>query len=247
MKKIEKFIVAYAVSVFIISIFALVLLAKEDPGFAFFWTMNSLLGNEPYVEAFHHMWVTRLIMILNSFTSVLAVSYLIAKITENLLMFDVAERDVKGKVEKFKHHIIICGAGRVGGQVIENLKKTGRGAKYVIIEKDGGLVENLRAQKELVIKGDATLKEVLQKAGVERAIALVACLQKDSENLFTVLTARELNSKLFICSRATSEDMEQKLKSAGANLVIMPEVVGGREIGKEALKLAKISGANPPL
>jgi voltage-gated potassium channel len=86
------------------------------------------------------------------------------------------------------------------------------------------------------VEGDATQDEVLQKAGIERARALITTLPEDADNLFIVLSARSLNAKLFIISRASDDNSDKKLKTAGANNVIMPDRVGGAHMASLVLK-----------
>ena len=135
----------------------------------------------------------------------------------------------RGKMEqtikKTSKHVIICGLGRMGSKVMDELQKSNK--KFVIVEKDQKTVENLENQNTLYDFGGATVDEVLIKAGVEKASGLIACLGSDSENVFLTLAARNLSPKISIVARAFSKDAVARLNQAGANKVISPfELIG---------------------
>ena len=130
------------------------------------------------------------------------------------------------EVEKLNNHVIVCGYGRVGTQAVSELQAHKK--EYVIIEQSPDLLDSFRAIKEhLFLDGDATSDEVLFKAQIESAHSLITTLPSDADNLFVVLSARELNPKLRIISRASQSSSVKKLKIAGANNVIMPDSLGG--------------------
>lgn len=130
------------------------------------------------------------------------------------------------EVEKLNKHVIVCGYGRVGTQAVNELKANTK--DYVIIEQSADLLDTFRASKEhLFLEGNATSDEVLIKAQIQNAHSLITTLPSDADNLFVVLSARELNPKLKIISRASQNSSVKKLKIAGANNVIMPDSLGG--------------------
>ncbi|MDI1354436.1 MAG: potassium channel protein [bacterium] len=136
------------------------------------------------------------------------------------------KRQLNATLDKLKNHVIICGFGRNGRQAAQVLKAYNK--SYVVIEREGESSESIGEQAlSLIIKGDATQDEMLIKAGIHRAKALITTLPSDSANLFIVLTARNLNAGLLIISRASDDSSDKKLKIAGANNVIMPDKVGG--------------------
>ncbi len=144
-------------------------------------------------------------------------------------------RKLNAAIEKLNNHVIICGYGRNGRQAAQVLKKHTQ--RFVVIEKDPGLTGNMKHDySELVINEDATLDETLMKAGILRAKALITTLPTDADNLFIVLTARNLNPKLTIISRASEDNSDTKLKIAGANNVIMPDKVGGAHMASLVMK-----------
>lgn len=138
-------------------------------------------------------------------------------------------------IEKLNGHVIICGYGRNGRQAAQVLKKHDK--RFVVVEQKKDEVEKLNHKfSHLVLEGDATQDEVLLKAGVERAAALITTLPIDADNVFIVLTARSLNPKLTIISRASDDNSDRKLKTAGANNVIMPDKIGGAHMASLVLK-----------
>lgn len=136
---------------------------------------------------------------------------------------------VNKEINKLSNHVILCGFGRNGRQAANTL--IAHKQKFVIIENNPEIIEHIRLNKDLLyIVGDATSEEHIKLAGIERAKALITTLPKDSDNLFVVLTARELCKKLSIISRASEDSSDRKLRIAGANNVIMPDKVGGQHM-----------------
>jgi voltage-gated potassium channel len=144
-------------------------------------------------------------------------------------------RKLKSELEKLDQHVIICGYGRNGKQAAQVLKKFGQ--RFVVIEEKKELTDAMTHDyKHLVITGDSTHDEVLIRAGIERARALITTLPIDADNLFIVLTARSLNPKLSIISRASEDSSDRKLRIAGANNVIMPDKIGGAHMAELVMK-----------
>lgn len=129
-------------------------------------------------------------------------------------------------IENLSGHVIICGFGRNGRRAARKL--TAYGEKFVIIENSEDIISHhLLDEGILFIEGDATDDETLERAGVDKAKSLISTLSKDSDNLYVVISARALNNKMRIISRASNASAERKLKMVGANGVVMPEGVGG--------------------
>lgn len=123
-------------------------------------------------------------------------------------------------------HVIICGYGRVGKQVAEDLQA--HGTNFVVIEQNEIIIESLKEQKGLLfLHGDSTNDEILKLAHIDSAKAIITCLPKDADNTYVVLSAREFKKNILIVSRASSAAAVSKLKMAGANNVIMPDTIGG--------------------
>jgi voltage-gated potassium channel len=143
-------------------------------------------------------------------------------------------RKMTKQLQMLNNHYIVCGFGRMGKKICEELEENN--ASFVVIEKDDREIENLREQNFLFVEGDATEDEVLLQAGIKRAKGLVAVLPTEAENVFTTLSARVLNQKVFIVSRAVEEETESKLLKAGANRVVKPYEIGGHRMTQVLLR-----------
>ena len=130
-------------------------------------------------------------------------------------------------IDKLNGHVIICGYGRNGQQASQTLKA--HNVPFVVIEKDEERMERISSDHPTLIflLGDGTEDEVLKRAGVENAKALITTLPEDADNVFIVLSARSLNQKIQIISRASDPNSIIKLRKAGADNVIMPDRIGG--------------------
>lgn len=128
------------------------------------------------------------------------------------------------EISKMNNHVIVCGFGRNGKQACEELEKSGK--EFIIIEQDPSLKEVIPEHMKAFI-GDATTDENLVKIGIEKASAIIVTTPSDASNVFITLTARHLNPGIHVISRASNPATENKLYKAGANKVIMPDVLGG--------------------
>jgi voltage-gated potassium channel len=130
------------------------------------------------------------------------------------------------KIKKMKNHIIVCGYGRNGNKAVEELMKYHN--SIVVIETNPLLFSDKLENQDLVfVTGDASQDEMLIKAGIKNSTAIITTLPSDADNVFIALTARELNPGIKIIARASDVQSESKLKRAGADHVVMPEVIGG--------------------
>ncbi len=137
-------------------------------------------------------------------------------------------------IERMTRHEIVCGWGRMGLAVVEELRRAGR--SVVVVEAKAEKAQRLRELGIPVVAGDATAEETLRAAGVDRARGLVACLNDDAHNVYTVLTARSLNPGLFIVARAGEEGAETRLQRAGADRVVNPYRHGGARLAQLVVK-----------
>ena len=144
----------------------------------------------------------------------------------------IARRTQK-MIDSLNGHHIVCGYGRVGRQVVRDLRSAG--AEYVVVDSDSTLREPAAAEGLPFVYGDATNDSVLIAAGIERARSIIACADSDSDNVFITLTARELRGDIAIVARSALEDSEKKLKRAGADRVISPYKASGTEMARLAL------------
>ncbi|MCB4808664.1 potassium channel protein [Tamlana sp. 62-3] len=161
--------------------------------------------------------------------SVIIVGYALSIITEYILskndIEELKHKKMQKKIDGFKNHVVICGYGRNGKQAANKLRAYNR--EFVVIEKNKELEERLQLDGVPYVIGNANEDEVLQQSGVNRASCFISALPNDADNLFVVLSARQLNSKINIISRASQESSYDKLKFAGANNVILPDKIGG--------------------
>ena len=136
-------------------------------------------------------------------------------------------RFMEKRIAELKNHIILCGYGRYGEEVVGHFLDLD--IPFVVVERNPQRIQEIQssAHSILYIQGDATNDEVLEQVGLSRASAVISAMHDDSENVFTVLTARQLNPSIRIVSRATNPGSQRKLRLAGADHVIMPEQIGG--------------------
>lgn len=166
-------------------------------------------------------------LILSSFgTYAYAISVITTHLVEGQISsFFAGAGRRKSKVNKMDNHTIICGYGRNGQQSVQEL--IAHKLPFIVVESDHDVIMRHLNEDIRFVEGDATNDDVLEKANIMSARALITTLPNDADNTFVTLTARALNDKLLIISRAENEMSEKKLKVAGANNVIMPERVGG--------------------
>lgn len=144
------------------------------------------------------------------------------------------KRRVNKLIKGLNDHFIICGYGRIGSVVVEEIEKAGHA--MVVIEKDPDALMRLENEGRLYISGDATLDEVLLSAGLERARCLITALSQDAANVYVTLTARQLNPKLTIVARTDTESHIARLQRAGADRVVMPYTIGGLRMAQSVLR-----------
>ncbi|HEX8493606.1 MAG TPA: potassium channel protein [Pyrinomonadaceae bacterium] len=160
----------------------------------------------------------------------------VQQIVQSELLAALGERLRQREMNKLRDHFIICGAGRVGSRIIRELQRAHM--PFVVIETDAQKVGALIERRAHVLVRDATLEESLHDAGVERARGLAACLPDDADNVYVVLTARDLNRELYIVARAVEEQAEAKLIRAGANRVVAPTIIGSHRMAQALIKPA---------
>ena len=157
-------------------------------------------------------------------------------IVQSELVATFGRRRITRRMSKLKDHFIICGAGRVGSNLIRGL--LGSAETFIVIERDPQKVAELTDLGVIVLVRDATLEESLREAGAEQARGLAACLPDDADNVYVVLTARDLNPHMHIVARAAKEQAEPKLIRAGANRVVAPTIIGGHRMAMALTKPA---------
>ncbi|SHJ16724.1 potassium channel family protein [Algibacter luteus] len=161
--------------------------------------------------------------------SVVIVGYALSIITEYILskndLDELKQKKMQKDIDNFKNHIVICGYGRNGKQAARKLMAYNK--QFVVVEKNKELEDRLKLDEVPYVIGNANEDETLIQAGVDRASCFISALPNDADNLFVVLSTRQLNKKINIISRASNESSYDKLKFAGANNVILPDKIGG--------------------
>jgi len=160
----------------------------------------------------------------------------VQSIVQSEMLATFGQRRLSRKMSKLRNHYIICGAGRVGSHLIRSLKDSSD--TFIVIESNTQKVATLMDAGVAVLVRDATLEESLREAGVEHAQGLAACLPDDADNVYVVLTARDLNPNIHIVARAAEEQAEAKLIRAGANRVVAPTIIGGHRMAMALTKPA---------
>jgi voltage-gated potassium channel len=201
----------------------------------FVWSLDTIatVGSIPSPETTGGQIVKVLLIVLGVgtlfYALVAATEFFVAGHVTGLL----EERRRQRQVDALSDHYLVCGFGRVGRQVVRDLRAAG--ASYVVIDRNP---ESLEAAAEIgapYLEGEASNDELLRRAGIAQARALVACVDSDAENVFITLTARELRPDMTIVARASGEEAEQKLRRAGAQRVVSPYKSSGTEMARLAL------------
>lgn len=170
------------------------------------------------------------------FTVGYTVTTLISYIFEGQISNAMKERKMKKRISSLKNHYIICGFGAVGRETAEEFHR--QKIPFVIIERNPEETELVRYNDFLYMQGDAAEEADLENARISKAAGLISCLSDDHQNLFVVLTARQLYPHLQIVSRSTDEKTVEKLKRAGADRVISPQQIAGKRLAAVALQPA---------
>jgi len=171
------------------------------------------------------------------FTYVLGTAF--SDILEGRLADVWGKKRMLREISRLSGHIIVCGAGRVGSEVISELIKEGQ--KFVVIEKDASRLEEMRTERKIFfIAGDATEDKILLAAGVDRAKGVITTLADDAENLLITITCRDINPAVRIVARANRPESVQKLKRSGADTVVCPAAIAGNRMALASLKPASV-------
>ncbi len=146
----------------------------------------------------------------------------------------LGRRSLDKKIDRLKNHYIICGYGRIGRVLCNQLKR--KPIDLVVIDKNLELIPILDEDKVLYLSGDAADEAILNKAGIQRAKGLIAVMATDTDNVFLVLTARQLNPDLYIIARASQDESKSKLQAAGANKVESPYEMGAVSMAQRIIR-----------
>ena len=146
----------------------------------------------------------------------------------------IGKRRNKRMIDKLKDHYIICGFGRVGRGAAAELQHAG--VPFVVVDISPERVERAMQAGMLAVAADSTHDETLRQVGIERAAGLVAALATDADNLFVLLSAKGLNPRLYVATRAAEEGAEEKMRRAGADAVFAPYAITGHRLAQSLLR-----------
>jgi len=174
----------------------------------------------------------RQFMIVFLTVSILTVGFtltaLLSFIFEGHIQISMKERRMKRLLSLIKDHYIICGFGDVGRETASEFSR--KKIPFIIVDNNISESERELYSDYTFIEGDATEEVILGEAKIGKAGGLVSCLSNDQQNVYTVLTARQLNNKLRIVAKASDERAVKKLQTAGADRVILPKQIAGRRL-----------------
>jgi len=163
---------------------------------------------------------------------------LVTIVVEGGLQRGFERRRVSRMLEDVRDHFILCGYGRIGSIIAEEL--SGQGVPFVVIERSHERAREVADRGWIGLEDDASREDVLTRAGIHQARGLIAAVGTDAENVYTVLTARVMRPDLYIIARVESDDAEHKLRRAGADRVISPYNIGATHIVQTALRPAVV-------
>lgn len=155
-------------------------------------------------------------------------------LVEGRLQMLWGKRRMQKTIDKLDKHFIVCGYGRIGNVVAQEIRKEGH--ELVIIEQDPELIQRILADGFLAMEGDATDDKLLLSAGLKKARSLISALSSEAANVYVTLTARQLCPSLNIVARASELSHITRLELAGANRVVMPHLIGGMRMAQNVLR-----------
>jgi voltage-gated potassium channel len=181
---------------------------------------------------------TVLLIILGMGVIVYFASTVVAFIVEGELKQYFGRKKMNKEIDKLRNHVIICGGGATGACALKEMQATR--TPFVVIEESEDTLKKMMLSEETgpfpYIIGDASADHVLIQAGIEHARGLVAALPEDKDNLFAVISARQLNPKLRIVSRGIEPNIAEKLRRVGADAVVAPNRIGGMRMASEIIR-----------
>jgi voltage-gated potassium channel len=225
---------------------SLLLLLLVSGGFAYQW-----VEGWPWIDGFYMTFITlttigftevhtlsnagRLVTVIIGVIGIGIATFVIARFAQLLLVSDrLQRRHMQEQIDRLSDHYIICGYGRVGHRLAEDLFRANR--PFVVIERQEDVIEGEMIEGMLYLVGDAEDDDTLQRAGLDRAEGVIIALPDDSLNVFVTLTVRELNPDIYILARTVDHENRRKLLHAGADKVIAPSEVGADRMAQVILR-----------
>jgi len=168
------------------------------------------------------------------FTAFYAAAEFIRAVVTGEIGILLGRQRMETRLEKLSGHFVVCGFGRMGRLVAEEFSSAG--LPFVVVDRDERALVGFDIPHGIPLVGDATADDVLRRAGIERARALVTAAASDADNVFITMSARLLNERLVIVARAEGEGAEVKLRRAGASRVVSPYSIGGHRVAQAVLR-----------
>ena len=235
-------LLAVLVGVIVLGTIAFCITEGTSVGYSFSWTLDTVTTLGAMTDP--HDTAGRVVVVLLEMFGIGTLFYGLATVAEFFVSGQLSglleERRNQRMIDTYSDHFIICGFGRVGRQVARDLGLAG--VKHVVIDSNPSHRERAEVLGLRYLESNAADDEVLLGAGIERARAVIACVDSDADNIFIVLTARGLRPDILIIARASAEDSERKLLRAGADRVISPYKTSGSEMARVALH-PQVAGA----
>jgi voltage-gated potassium channel len=174
--------------------------------------------------------LTIIIIVLGITVGAYTIGLLVRAFIEGEMIKIFGRRKVQKQILELKDHYIVCGFGRIG-RIISN-ELAADNIDFVVIEQDSAIIEKIESKNYLFLEMDATSEEALLKAGIMKAKGIATALRSDANNVFITLTAKGLRPDIYILARASHENNEDKLSRAGASRVVSPHLIGGKRMAQ---------------
>jgi voltage-gated potassium channel len=179
-------------------------------------------------------WWTALVGIGGIGTFAYAAGSLIELAVEGTVRGYFRNRRMRNEIDKLENHYILCGYGRVGREVAQELLS--EGVQFIVVDRNESVVDGCRAEGYFAVTGSGSDDDVLETAGAGRARGLIAAVASDADNVFITLSARRMNSGLHIVARYNTDESAAKLTMAGADRTLSPHYIGGRHLASLATR-----------
>jgi voltage-gated potassium channel len=229
------FLVGALVAIMLAGAIGYTLVEGTSFGYGLFWTLDtvSTLGAVPTPTDAGGRVIVVILELLGIGTLFYAIATVAEFFVSGQLSGVLSRRRTQQMINSYSGHYIVCGYGRVGRQVARDLGA--QGARLVVIDHNPMNRERAKSEQIPYVEGQATEDDVLIEAGIERAAAIIACVDSDADNIYIALSARELHAGILIIARASADDAEKKLLRAGADRVLSPYTTIGSEMARIAL------------
>jgi voltage-gated potassium channel len=181
---------------------------------------------------------TVMLVIFGVGTMLYTVGLVAQTMVEGRLMNLMGRGRMEKTIEKMSNHYIICGCGRIGMLIARELHA--EKVPFIVMDNNAEAIQKVQDEGFVYFRGDATHDKSLIGAGIKRARGIVCVLPSDAQNLYVILTAKELNPTIWILSRSEEEASEHRLLRAGADRVMSPYTLGGNRMAMAILRPAML-------